>query len=149
MFTAADISVVIPSFHSRRTILYCLAALYDQEELPGEVIIADSSEDDTPEWIKTHYPQVVTYKFNHRTFPGPARNMGTSLAKGKIIAFIDADCLAAPDWAQRMAAQHSAGHQIVGGSVEVGNPKSLMAWAGHLGEFREFLPVGPSHVCLQ
>ncbi|MFZ6028833.1 MAG: glycosyltransferase [Chloroflexota bacterium] len=146
MFTSTDVSVIIPSFGSRGTILHCLKSLYEQEELPAEVIVADSSEDDTVALIHEHYPQVITYKFEHRTFPGPARNKGTSLARGSIVAFIDADCLAAPDWVKRMAAQHSAGHQIVGGAVEVGNSKSLLAWAGHLGEFREFLPTGPERM---
>jgi glycosyltransferase involved in cell wall biosynthesis len=142
MFSAADISVVIPSFHSGRTILQCLTALFEQVEPPGEVIVVDSSEDETLAVIKEHFPQVVTYQFPHRAFPGPARNEGTKLARGKIVAFIDADCVAAPNWAQQMAAQHSAGHEIVGGAVDVGNPQSLLAWAGHLGEFREFLPIG-------
>jgi len=40
-----------------------------------------------------------------------------------------------------MVAQR-AGHQVVGGTVENGNPDHLIAWAGYLGEFREWLPVG-------
>jgi len=143
MFSSSDISVVIPSFNSSRTILQCLAALFNQIEPPGEIILADSSEDNTLELVRQHYPEVITYKFSHRAFPGPARNRGTGMARGEIIAFIDADCMAAPDWVQRMAWQHSASHEIVGGSVEVGNTDSLLAWAGHLGEFREFLPAGP------
>jgi len=148
LFTAADISVVIPSFQSSRTILQCLEALHNQEEPPGEIILADSSEDNTLELVRQHFPQIVIYKFQHRAFPGPARNRGTRMARGKIIAFIDADCLAAPDWVKRMALQHSAGHEIVGGAVEVGNVDSLLAWAGHLGEFREFLPAGPERAVI-
>jgi glycosyltransferase involved in cell wall biosynthesis len=145
MFTAADVSVVIPSYNSSRTILHCLTSLFNQEESPGEVIVVDSSEDDTLALVELNYPQVRTHKFQHRTFPGPARNKGTEMASGEIIAFIDADCLAAPDWVKRIASQHSTGHVIVGGSVDVGNPNSLLAWARHLGEFREFLPSGPEH----
>jgi GT2 family glycosyltransferase len=142
MFSSSDVSVVIPSFHSRHTILNCLASLFEQEEPPGEVIVVDSSEDDTLELVKQAYPQVVAFHFPHRVFPGPARNEGTQIAKGKIIAFIDSDCVAAPDWIKRIATHHNNGHQIVGGSVDVGNSGSLLAWAGHLSEFREFLPIG-------
>lgn len=145
MFTAADLSVVIPCYNSKHTILACLESLYHQDEAPGEVILVDSSTDNTSEMVSEHYPKVHCFHFPYRMFPGPARNKGVEMAKGKVIAFIDADCIAAPDWTARIAAQHAAGHQIVGGAVELGNPDSSLAWAGHLMEFREFLPKGAAH----
>lgn len=145
MFTTNDFSVIIPCYNSKQTILACLESLYHQDEAPGEIILVDSSEDDTIEMVLQHYPEVRWFRFPHRAFPGPARNKGVEMAKGEIIAFIDADCIAAPDWTARIAAQHAAGHQIVGGAVELGNPNSALAWAGYLIEFREFLPMGPAH----
>ncbi len=38
--------------------------------------------------------------------PAAARNAGAKLACGDIYCFIDADCLAAPDWIERMVARH-------------------------------------------
>jgi len=145
MFTADDISVVIPCYNGKHTILACLESLYQQDEAPGEVILVDSSADETPEIVAQHYPEVRCFHFPYRMFPGPARNRGAEMAQGEIIAFIDADCIAAPDWIARIAAQHAAGHQVVGGAVELGNPNSALSWAGHLMEFREFLPKGPAH----
>lgn len=145
MFTTDDLSVVIPCYESKQTILACLESLYRQDEAPGEIILVDSSEDDTVEVVLQHYPEVRCFHFPHRAFPGPARNKGVEMAEGEVIAFIDADCIAAPDWTARIAAQHAAGHQIVGGAVELGNPHNSLAWAGHLMEFREFLPTGASH----
>jgi O-antigen biosynthesis protein len=145
MFTAADLSVVIPSYNSGDTILACLESLYRQDEPPGEVILVDSSEDDIIEIVQRHYPDIRSFHYPQRTFPGPARNKGAEMANGKIIAFTDADCIAAPDWTARITAQHNAGHMIVGGAVEVGDPDSTLAWAGHLAEFREFLPGGTAH----
>jgi hypothetical protein len=43
-----------------------------------------------------------------------------------------------------MAMEHAAGHLIVGGGIEVGNPASVVGWAGHLSEFRQFVPLGKS-----
>ena len=142
MFTTADLSVVIPSYNSSHTILSCLESLYHQVEAPGEVIVVDSSEDDTLGLAQRTYQEVRGFRFSRRTFPGPARNKGVTLAQGKIVAFTDADCITAPDWAARIVAQHTAGHKIVGGAVELGNPDSSLSWAGHLMEFREFLPHG-------
>jgi glycosyltransferase involved in cell wall biosynthesis len=145
MFTADDLSVVIPCYNSKSTILACLESLYRQSEAPGEVILVDSSGDDTLDIVAEHYPEVRRFRFSCRMFPGPARNRGVELAKGQVIAFIDADCIAAPDWIARIAAQHAAGHQIVGGAVDLGNPDNALSWAGHLMEFREFLPQGSAH----
>jgi glycosyltransferase involved in cell wall biosynthesis len=142
MFTPQDISVVIPSYNSKKFIGVCLNSLLNQEEPPLEIILIDSSSDGTPQLVKQKYPSVRVHHLRHQTFPGPARNFGASIAKGAIIAFIDADCIAAPDWVKLMAAFHSAGHLIVGGAIEVGNTNSPVAWAGHMGEFREFLPIG-------
>jgi glycosyltransferase involved in cell wall biosynthesis len=142
MFTSQDVSVIIPSYNSFKTIRACLDSLRAQDAHPLEIIVVDSSSDDTPELIKQCYPGVNLHRLNHRTFPGPARNLGASIAKGAIVAFIDADCIAEPGWVARLAERHSEGHLIVGGAIDVGNPLSSIAWAGHLGEFREFLPFG-------
>jgi glycosyltransferase involved in cell wall biosynthesis len=142
MYFASDVSVVIPSFNSQKTIVACLESLMVQEEQPLEVIVVDSSSDNTPDLIRQNFPSVKLHHLKYRTFPGPARNFGASVAKGSIVAFIDADCIAAPNWVRRMANLHSEGHNIVGGAIEVGNPESSIAWAGHMGEFREFVPAG-------
>lgn len=147
-FTPADISVVIPSYNSSATIAGCLESLRQQNEPPCEVIVVDSSDDGTPELIASRFPEVKVRHYAVQTFPGPARNIGAKGAKGAIIAFTDADCLLQPDWLQRIARAHSEGHKVVGGAIEVGNLSSLTAWAGHLGEFREFLPVGEAHPVL-
>jgi hypothetical protein len=41
-----------------------------------------------------------------------------------------------------MVAAQRAGHEVVGGAIENGNPKSLIAWVGYLGEFREWVADG-------
>lgn len=142
MFTASDVSVVIPSYNSRKTIQPCLESLMTQESAPLELIVVDSSTDDTPDIIRQYFPKVRLIHLEDRTFPGPARNRGAECARGVILAFVDSDCIAAPDWVQRIADCHAQGHLVVGGAIEVGNPHSYLAWAGHLGEFREFLPIG-------
>ncbi len=143
-FTAQDVTVIIPAYNSAATIGACLRALQMQSTPPGEIIVADSSKDETPEIIQRDFPCVHLTRFDNQTFPGPARNRGARMAQGEILAFIDSDCLAAPDWVARIVAAHNAGHYIAGGSLEVGNAEKPIAWAGHMLEFREFLPIGPA-----
>lgn len=124
------------------TIEACLESLLSQEAAPGEIIVVDSSSDGTSGIVTRQFPQVKLRQKKKPSFPGPARNYGASKANGSIIAFIDADCVAEPDWTRRIVAWHNQGHQVVGGAITVGNPANPVAWAGHLSEFREFRPIG-------
>lgn len=76
--------------------------------------------------------------------PAAARNAGAKLARGDIYCFIDADCLAAPDWIERMVARHEDGAQVVGGGVAL--PRSgywtLCDNLAVLADFMEWSPVG-------
>jgi len=144
---AVVVSVLIPAYNAAATIRATLSSVMAQDfGEPYEVIVVDSSSDGTPAIISQEFPKVHLIHRNEQTDPGTARNLGIALARGEIVACIDADCTAPPDWLSRMATAHRAGHLVVGGAVENGNPDSLVAWAGYLGEFREFLPVGKARL---
>jgi len=143
MVDHTECSIVIPSYNSANTIRACLDAVTAQDwPGPYEVIVVDSSDDATPQLIRAHFPGVKLVSLRHKTDPGTARNIGVAQAKGEILAFIDSDCIASPDWLRQLVAHHAAGHDVVGGAVKNGNPHSLVGWAGYISEFREFLPVG-------
>lgn len=136
-------TVVIPSFNSSATIRDTLNSLSVQDcDEPYEVIVVDSSADGTDRIISDEFPSVGLIHRSERTDPGTARNLGVAQARGEIIACLDADCIASADWLARMLASQREGHPVVGGAVENGNPHSSVAWAGYMGEFREFLPIG-------
>lgn len=136
-------TVVIPSYNAQATIEATLTSVTGQDfDEPYEVIVVDSSSDDTPAVISREFPRVELIHLNRQTDPGTARNLAIAKARGEIIVCLDADCVAPKDWLSRLVAAQRAGHVIVGGSVENGNPKKALAWAGYLGEFREFIPTG-------
>ncbi|RMF56297.1 MAG: glycosyltransferase, partial [Calditrichaeota bacterium] len=141
------ISIVIPSYNSATTIERCLSSLYRQD-YPGdyEIIVADSSIDETPEIITRQFPEVKLVRFNQKTDPGTARSEGVRNSKGELILFIDSDCEAEDGWIRKMVETHRAFPDVaaVGGAVINGNPEhDNIAWAGYMGEFREFIPQQP------
>jgi glycosyltransferase involved in cell wall biosynthesis len=136
-------TVIIPAYNAAHTIQNTLRSIMAQEfSEPYEIIVVDSSADETPAIIAHDFPQVTLIHREKQTDPGTARNIAISHARGEIIACLDADCIAPPDWLARMVAAQRAGHAAVGGSVLNGNPDSVISWAGYMGEFREWLPVG-------
>lgn len=137
------ITVIIPSYNSAATIRSTLASVMGQDvEEPYEVILVDSSRDETPDIVRREFPQVYLVQREQQTEPGTARNLAIARSRGEIIACLDADCVAPANWLRRIVAAHGRGHPIVGGSVANGNPESILAWAGFLGEFREFIAAG-------
>jgi len=141
--TSPAVTVIIPSYNSESTIRATLSSVIAQDfEEPFEVIVVDSSSDETPAIISQAFPQVQLIHRGQQTDPGTARNLGIAQARGEIIACLDSDCAAPADWLQRMVNAQRAGHPIVGGSVENGNPEKTLAWAGFMGEFREFIAIG-------
>jgi len=136
------ISVIIPSFNSENTISKCLDSLeYQSYTGDFEIIVVDSSYDRSPEIVAAAYPAVKLIHLNKRTDPGTARNIGIGQATWDLIAFLDADCVAAHDWVERIASAHESSYDIVGGIVKNGNGKDdLVGCAGYMAEFRDFLP---------
>lgn len=116
------ISVIIPHFNQEDHLQTCLSVLHAQRGFTAaiEIIVVDNASRRMPEAICTAWPDVML--LSERTpGPGPARNTGAAAAKGDVLAFIDADCYAHPDWLHYIE-QAFAGPdtQIIGGDVQVG-----------------------------
>ncbi len=145
MLTEPQFSVIIASYNAERTIANCLESLKNQEtDKRFEIIVIDSSTDDTAVLVEKRFPQVRLYRFSERKFCGDARNFGVSVATGKIIAFIDADCVASNNWVDNILAAHNSTHPVVGGAIANGNPDSIVGWAAYFCEFSRWMPNTPS-----
>jgi glycosyltransferase involved in cell wall biosynthesis len=100
-----SISVVIPCYNAeaflQETIASVLSQTYDHYEI---ILVDDGSTDGTASVIQSYGTQVRAV-FTPNRGASAARNLGTSLAQGEFIQYLDADDLLAPEaLAARVAA---------------------------------------------
>lgn len=95
------VSVIIPHLNQTALLERCLDSLYRQPPPPGgfEVIVMDNGSDAPLERTldRSRFPD-LRLGLERKPGPGPARNAGAAMARAPILAFIDADCVAGPDW---------------------------------------------------
>jgi glycosyltransferase involved in cell wall biosynthesis len=135
-------SVILPSYNSEETIVQSLRSIRNMQTGHNyEVIVVDSSSDATPEVIRHEFPEVTLIHLEEQTYPGSARNLGLQHARGNVVAFVDSDCIVAPDWLNRMVEAHlKYDYAAIVGGIGNGTPKNLVGWTGYLIEFNEWTP---------
>jgi GT2 family glycosyltransferase len=139
------VTVIVPCYQSARTIRQCLNAIINQRTaVRFDVIVVDSSSDQTPQIVADEFPSVRLIHLNQRTFAGAARNAGVRATQAQFCLMIDSDCIAEPDLIERGVTRHREDQYAgVGGSLSNGTPNSVSGWIGYLIEFKEFMPSAP------
>ena len=117
----------------------CLRSVLGQRETGEyEVIVVDSAGDDRVAEAVARYPAVRLIRSSEPLFAGPARNLGVQHARGRCLAFIDADCVAEDTWLG--AASRALGDErvrIVGGPVGDLERRDWIASADNLLQFSD------------
>jgi glycosyltransferase involved in cell wall biosynthesis len=118
----ALITVIIPHLNQPEHLRHCLESIAAQSLSADmfEVIVIDNGSRSLPEALVAGFPHA---RLLHEPTPGPgpARNAGVQAANGEILAFIDADCRAHPDWLASIKAtfERVSSDQILGGDVRI------------------------------
>ncbi len=115
------VSVVIPHLNHANALSCCLNALATQQGAPPfEVIVVDNGSHTPPEAIVSEFP-FARLEYEATPGPGPARSTGARKAKSEILAFIDADCIAAPNWLAVLTAFLDTHPDVgvIGGNVDI------------------------------
>ncbi len=139
------LSVIITTYGAEGTVARCLESLRAQTlRDPFEILLVDSGTDATARIVRERFPEVTLLTFEDRKYCGDARNIGIQAAAGEIIAFLDADCVAAPDWAEAILSAHERhAAPLIGGVVDNGNPGDYSGWAYYFSEFAAWQPGMP------
>lgn len=84
-----------------------------------EIVVVVDHNDELLEWARERWPDLVAVPNEEARGLSGARNTGVARATGDVIAFLDDDAVAEPEWIERMAAAYGRDEVLaVGGAVE-------------------------------
>ncbi|HXT63749.1 MAG TPA: glycosyltransferase family 9 protein [Pyrinomonadaceae bacterium] len=97
------VSVIIPTFNCGEHIVDCVESALGQTYSPIEIIVIDNgSTDDTRERLRPFVDsEKIQYRCQQNLGPSSGRNVGSRLARGKYLQFLDGDDLLLPDKIER------------------------------------------------
>ncbi len=127
---ALDLSVVVVCYNERNNIAACLDSVAGQEFSSGsfEVIVVDGdSSDGTLEIARARalrHP-CIRVVVEPRKGTAVARNTGVRESRAPFVAFIDADCVAAPRWLSSLAAVFREARERDARVAAVGGPSLI------------------------
>lgn len=100
-----EVSVVVPYFERQDQLDRLLAGL-DQQSCPPEafeVVVADDGSSRRPTVGRRDYPTRVVRQPDEGFRPARARNLGAAASTGRVLAFLDQDCVPTPDYLRLVA----------------------------------------------
>ncbi|MEP6648355.1 MAG: glycosyltransferase [Lapillicoccus sp.] len=133
--TVPDISVVVPYFERQDQLDRLLAGL-DRQSLPAEafeLVVADDGSRQAPSIGPRRYPTRVVRQEDSGFRLAQARNLGAAASTGRVIAFVDQDCVPGPDYLRLVRQAASSPWSLVVGhrvhAALTGWPEpALSAW---------------------
>lgn len=142
--SAPDISVIVPALNEEHVIGRCLASLAGQR-LPQacfEVIVVDNGSIDRTVEIARSFNSSLSVTVIEKTGVRIAalRNCGAARARGRYLAFLDADCVAPAHWLQQVCDLLQANDgRIIGAQYRIPSPSSWVAeaWYGDLWRMKD------------
>ena len=99
-----NVSIVVPVYNARQTVEACIQSLLNLQYDAGlELIFVDNGSTDGSSEILQSFAGRIRILHQPKRGAGAARNLGIRQARFPVIAFIDSDCEADPDWLRHLA----------------------------------------------
>lgn len=125
------VSVIICAYTAERweDLVAAVQSVQQQHHLPHELIIVIDHNPELFERAKQQFPAAVVVENREHHGAGAAKNRGAAAAQGSIVAFMDDDAVAAPDWLEHLVAAYDEPQVIgVGGAIDPLWPDERPAW---------------------
>ena len=97
MTSRAVISVIIPVFNGAAFLADAIQSVLAQDHDPLHIIVIDDGSTDDTATVAAGFGERILYRRQENLGPPAARNHGLSMAKGELVAFLDADDLYMPE----------------------------------------------------
>jgi len=112
-----EIAIIIPHYNDVARLRRCLDALMENDLAGCEILVVDNGSTEPLEDVEDAFP-AIRFVSEAEKGAAAARNRGVWETTAPLLMFIDADCVAAPDWVA--VGRAVAGRaDIIGGRVEV------------------------------
>jgi len=119
------------SYQDEPFLVEAVRSVLDQD-VAVEVVVVNSGGGDPARRLAAAGLRVPVHNFPQRLYPGAVRNVGIDHTRAPYLAFLAADCLAAPGWAAARLREHRAGAAAVASALTNAYPESTTAWASLL-----------------
>ncbi len=116
-----EISVVVCTYTESRwnNLEMAVESLLWQNTPLHEIIIVVDHNSKLQDRVRTNFPDTVVVENRYERGLSGARNSGIAVAQGAVIAFLDDDATATPDWIEQLCTAYSDPNVIgVGGIIE-------------------------------
>ena len=100
ILAAIRISVIICAFTDERwhALVAAVESVQQQALQPGEIIVVIDHNTHLLERVRAYLPGIIAIKNSGSRGLSGARNSGIAIAQGALVAFLDDDAVAEPDW---------------------------------------------------
>lgn len=124
MHTEMKVTAAIPCFNGASFLGGAIESLLAQTRPADEILVIDDGSTDGTPGVASSYP-VALVQHRHNKGLAAARNTAISRAQGDIVAFLDVDAYAAPDWLRALLSGYEEQVGGVGGQGIEANILSL------------------------
>ena len=112
-----DVSVVICTYTEKRwnNLVAAVESVQQQSIPPLEIIVVVDNNAKLLEQVQTHIPGIIAIENSQQRGSSGTRNSGIVIARGSLIAFLDDDAIAYPDWLAQIS-RGCSNPQVLGAS---------------------------------
>jgi len=122
---APEISVLVCTYNRSKTLKVAVESIALQtlpQSIKWEIVVVDNNSTDQTrqvvQQLQRRYPELIRYLFEPKQGISNARNSGIAVARGEILAFLDDDETAGPDWLRTLTTNlHTGEWAGAGGRV--------------------------------
>jgi GT2 family glycosyltransferase len=126
-----DVSVIVCTYSDRRwdELTAAVESLRRQDVCPREVVVAVDNNPPLAARVRSELPDVVVVENPNRRGLSGTRNAGVAAARGDVVAFLDDDAVAEPDWLATLLACYADPRVLgAGGAVDPVWERGRPAW---------------------